>query len=78
MSQEVEYYLIAQEVKSTEYKRGMSSTYTIKTSIRGMVIHMLGGREMCTVSAVIHKTNAQLRGCRGAHQGMLMCTQVVQ
>ena len=56
----------------------ITSIYTIKTSIRGMVIHMLGGREMCTVGAVIHKTNAQLRGCRGAHQGMLMCAQVVQ
>ena len=78
MSQEVEYYLIAQEVESAEYKRGMSSTYTTKTSTRGMVIHMLEGRETCTVGAVIHKTNARLRGHRGAHQRTLMCAQVVQ
>ena len=37
----------------------MSSTYTAKICTRGVVIHMLRGREMCTDSAVIHKANAQ-------------------
>ena len=37
----------------------MSSTYTAKTRIRGMVICMLRDREMCTDSAVIHKANAR-------------------
>ena len=56
----------------------MSSTYTTRLSTRGMVIHMVRGRETCTGSVVIHKINAQLRGCRGAHQGVLMRAQVVQ
>ena len=37
----------------------MSSTYTAKTCTRGMVIHMLRGRETCTDSAVIHKANVR-------------------
>ena len=39
-NQEVKYDLIAQEVKSTEYRRRASSTYTKRTRIRGMVLHM--------------------------------------
>ena len=42
-NQEVEYDLIAQEVESTEYRRRMSSTYTTRTRIRGVVLHMLRG-----------------------------------
>ena len=38
----------------------MSSTYTAKMCIRGMVIHMLRGREMCTDGAVIHKVNVTI------------------
>ena len=72
MNQEVEYYLIAQEVKSTEYKRGMSSTYTTRTCIRGMVLHMLRGPRACTNGAMIHKVAARKgrhkRGEKGAHQ----------
>ena len=60
-----EYYLIAQEVESTEYKRRMSSTYTRRTRIRGVVLHMLGGQEACTEGAMIHK--AAVRRC--GHKG---------
>ena len=35
----------------------MSSTYIAKMCTRGMVTHMLRGREMCTDGAVIHKVN---------------------
>ena len=75
-NQEVEYDLIAQEVESTEYRRRASSTYTKRTCIRGMVIHMLGGQEACTEGAMIHK--AAMRRCghkggtEGAHQQILM------
>ena len=37
----------------------MSSTYTTEAGIRGMVIHMLGGKEMCTKGAMIHKVAIQ-------------------
>ena len=47
MSQEEECYLIAQEVKSAEYRRRMSSTYTTRACIRGVVLHMLGGLVAC-------------------------------
>ena len=40
-------------------QKEMSSTYTTKTHIRGMVIHMLRGRKMCTDGAMIHKANVQ-------------------
>ena len=33
----------------------MSSTYTTKTRIRGMMIHMLEGPVACTQGAMIHK-----------------------
>ena len=75
-NQGVEYNLIAQEVKSAEYRRGVSSTYTTRTCTRGMVLHMLGGLVMCTKGAVIHKVT--MRRCRhkggtkGAHQQVLM------
>ena len=76
MSQEVEYYLIAQEVKSGEYRRKMSSTYTTKTHTRGMVIHMLEGPVVCTQGAMIHKVAMRRYGCEGdtmgAHQQVLM------
>ena len=39
-NQGVEYYLIAQEVESAEYRRGVSSTYTTRTRTRGVVLHM--------------------------------------
>ena len=39
-NQEVEYDLIAQEVKSAEYRRRVSSTYTTRTRTRGVVLHM--------------------------------------
>ena len=47
-NQGVEYDLIAQEVKSAEYRRRMSSTYTTRVCTRGMVLHMLGGLVACT------------------------------
>jgi hypothetical protein len=47
--------LIAQEVKSAEYRRRVSSTYTTRTRTRGVVLHMLGGQGACTKGAVIHK-----------------------
>ena len=50
-----ECHLIAQEVESGEYRRGESSTYTTRTRTRGVVLHMLGGREACTEGAMIHK-----------------------
>ena len=75
-NQEVEYYLIAQEVESTEYRRRVSSTYTTRTRIRGMVLHMLGGPVACTNSAMIHKAamrrGRHRRGMKGAHQQVLM------
>ena len=75
-NQEVKYDLIAQEVESTEYKRGVSSTYTMRTHTRGMVLHMLGGQEACTEGAMIHKAAARRYGhkggTKGAHQQVLM------
>ena len=50
-----EYYLIAQEVESAKYRRRVSSTYTKRTCIRGVVLHMLRGQEACTEGAMIHK-----------------------
>ena len=47
-NQRVEYDLIAQEVESGEYRRGMSSTYTTRTCIRGVVLHMLRGLVVTT------------------------------
>ena len=68
----VEYDLIAQEVKSAKYRRGMSSTYTTRAHIRGMVLHMLRGPRACTNGAMIHKVAARegrhKRGEKGAHQ----------
>ena len=60
----------------------MSSTYTTKMRIRGMVIHMLGGLVACTKGAMIHKV-AMRRcehkgGTKGAHQQVLMHAQMVQ
>ena len=42
-NQEVKYNLIAQEVESTKYRRGLSSTYTTRTRTMGVVLHMLRG-----------------------------------
>ena len=76
-NQEAEYYLIAQEVKSTEYKRGLSSTYTTRTRTRGVVLHMLRRWVERANGATIHKVTVRKRGCRrgmkGAHQQVLMC-----
>ena len=71
-----EYYLIAQEVESGEYRRGKSSTYTTRAHTRGVVLHMLGGQEACTEGAMIHKVAVRRyrhkRGTKGAHQQVLM------
>ena len=68
--------MIAQEVESAEYRRGVSSTYTRKTRIRGMVLHMLGGQEVCTEGAMIHKAAVRRcghkEGTEGAHQWVPM------
>ena len=81
-NQEVEYYLIAQEVESAEYRRGMSSTYTTRTRTRGVVLHMLGGQEACTEGAMIHRVAVRRyrheRYTKGAHQQVLMHAYVVQ
>ena len=70
-NQEVEYDLIAQEVESAEYRRRMSSTYTTRMRIRGVVLHMLGGRVACTNGAMIHKAamrrDGHRRGTKGAY-----------
>ena len=75
-NQEVKYNLIAQEVESAEYRRRVSSTYTKRTRIRGVVLHMLGGQEACTEGAMIHKTTVRRYGhkggTKGAHQPALM------
>ena len=55
----------------------MSSTYTTRVSKRGMMIHMLRDRKVCTSGAVVHKVNMWLRGHKGAHQRALMCVQAV-
>ena len=77
-NQEVEYDLIAQEVKSVEYRRRVSSTYTTRTRTRGMVLHMLGGQGACTIGAVIHESSVRRyrhkEGTEGAHQQVLMHT----
>ena len=82
MSQEVECYLIAQEVESAEYRRRMSGTYTTRMRTRGVVLHMLGGKVPCTNSAMIHKVTTRKGGherdMKGAHQQVLMHVQVVQ
>ena len=68
--------MIAQEVEPAEYTRRVSSTYTRRTRIRGVVLHMFRGQEACTEGAVIHK--AAVRRCghkggtEGAHQRVLM------
>ena len=71
-----EYYLSAQEVESTEYRREASSTYTMRTRTRGVVLHRVGGREACTEGAMIHKAMVRRcghkRGTKGAHQQVLM------
>ena len=76
MNQEVEYYLIAQEVESAKYRRRLSSTYTTRTRIRGMVLHMLKDPIACINGAMIHKVavrrNGHRRGTKGAHQQVLM------
>ena len=75
-NQEAEYYLIAQEVESGEYRKRVSSTYTTRAHTRGVVLHMLGGWEACTGGAVIHKAAARRcgheRGTKSAHQQVLM------
>ena len=43
----------------------MSSTYTRRTCIRGVVLHMLGGQEACTEGAMIHKTAVRRCGHKG-------------
>ena len=68
-NQEAECYLIAQEVESAEYKRGVSSTYTTRSCIRGVVLHMLGGQEACTEGAMIHKAAARKYGHKGGTEG---------
>ena len=77
-NQEVEYDLIAQEVESAEYRRRVSSTYTTRMCIRGVVLHMLGGPVACTNGAMIHKAATRRgrhrRGTKGAHQQVLMHT----
>ena len=75
-NQEVEYYLIAQEVESAEYRRKVSSTYTTRTCTRGVVLHMLGGLVACTNGAMIHKVTMRRCGHKGgtkrAYQQVLM------
>ena len=75
-NQEAKYDLIAQEVESAEYRRGMSSTYTTRAHIRGMVLHMLRGPRACTNGAMIHKAAMRMdgrgRGTNGAYQQVLM------
>jgi hypothetical protein len=76
-NQEVECYLIAQEVESTEYKQGLSSTYTARRRTRGVVLHMLRGWIARTKGVTIHKATVRKkgrrRGMKGAHQQVLMC-----
>ena len=64
-----EYDLIAQEVESAEYRKRVSSTYTMRARTRGVILHMLGGQEACTEGAVIHKAAVRRYGHKGAHQG---------
>ena len=59
--------MIVQVVKSAEYRRELSSTYTTRASTRGVVVHMLRGRKACTYNAVVHKVNVWSRGHKGAH-----------
>jgi hypothetical protein len=70
-NQRVEYNLIAQEVESAEYRGRLSSTYTTRTCIRGVVLHMLRDPVACTDSAMIHKVAARMsrhgRGTKSAH-----------
>ena len=71
-----EYYLIAQEVESGEYRRRVSSTYTTGARTRGVVLHMLGGWRACTEGAMIHKVAVRKYRhewrTEGAHQQVLM------
>ena len=73
-----ECYLIAQEVESAKYRRRVSSTYTTRMRIRGMILHMLGGQGACTIGAVIHESSVRRyrhkEGTEGAHQQVLMHT----
>ena len=64
-----EYDLIAQEVESAEYRRRVSSTYTTRASIRGLVLHMLRGPEACTEGAMIHKAAMRRNGHKGGTEG---------
>ena len=76
MSQEEKCYLIAQEVKSAEYKRRMSSTYAAKMHTRGMVVHVVKRLVVCTKGAMIHKVAVRRcgheGGTTGVHQQALM------
>ena len=69
VNQKVEYDLIAQEVESAEYRSRVSSTYTKRTRIRGMVLHMLRGQEVCTEGAMIHKAAVRKYGHKGGTKG---------
>ena len=64
-----EYDLIAQEVESAEYRRRVSSTYTTRMHIRGVVLHMLGGPEACINGAMIHKVMVRRCGHQGGVKG---------
>ena len=69
-NQGMEYDLIAQEVKSAEYRRRVSSTYTTRKRTRGMVLHMLRGWVACINGAMIHKAamrKADVGGARRVH-----------
>ena len=74
--------MIAQEVESAEYKRGVSSICTTGARTKGVVLHMLGGWEACTGGAMIHKVVVRKCGhercTEGAHQQALMHAYVVQ
>ena len=48
----------------------MSSTYTTKKHIRGMVIHTLKGPIACINSAMIHKVAMRRCGCKGDTMGV--------
>ena len=69
-NQGVEYDLIAQEVESTVQGRTLSSTYTTKAGIRGMVVHMWKGPKACTDGALIHKVAVRRCGYKGCTEAM--------
>ena len=64
--------MIVQEVESPEYRRGVSSTYIMRTHTRGVVLHMKRGQEVCTEGAIIHQAAMRRYRHKGGTRGVTL------